>query len=91
MPSKVYQVLPAKGLWTIKEVSARCASGRFDSKPDAVARAKELAAQALGDVIVLKADGSVEKEYPFKAPKVAAKAADTPPVKKRAPCCAKKK
>jgi hypothetical protein len=98
MPAKIYQVLPVKGVWTVKEVSARCASGKFETKPAAVARARELATQAMGDVLVLKADGSVEREYPYQAPqasaaqapKAGATAADAPVPKKRAPCGSKK-
>lgn len=65
--NKVFQVRPKDGQWQVKEAAARCASGKFEAKADAVARAKELAAKAQAAVMVLKADGSVEKEYPAKA------------------------
>jgi hypothetical protein len=89
---KVYHVLPNKGGgWLVKEHAAKNPSAKYDSKPEAVTRAKELGLKAKAKVVVHKKDGSIERQFPYSAPapaKPVAKAAVKPakkPVAKPAP------
>lgn len=64
---KVYHVVPGpKGGWLVKEEKNKNPSARADRKPEAVARAKELAKKAkLGQVIVHKKNGQIQTEYTY--------------------------
>lgn len=61
---KIYHVYPDNGQWKVKAELAIRASSIHDKKPDAIARAKELArTKRLSGVVVHRTDGSVQAEY----------------------------
>ncbi len=64
---KVYHVVPnPNGGWLVKEEKNKNPSARADRKPEAVARAKELAKKAkLGQVIIHKRNGQIQTEYTY--------------------------
>lgn len=63
---KIYHILPHEGGWQARLAGARRASGVFQTREEAVARATALARKhAPALVRVLDAEGSVEAEYAF--------------------------
>jgi hypothetical protein len=65
---KVYEVQPkSDGSWNVKARGGERASGNFDNKTDAIDRAKELAKAAPegGQVIIKKADGTIQTEHTY--------------------------
>jgi hemerythrin superfamily protein len=64
---KVYHVVPDDdGRWKVKAKGATRASSRHDGKQEAVRRAKDLAQRgARGQVVVYKADGTVQNEFTY--------------------------
>jgi hypothetical protein len=96
---KVYHVLPKEGGgWLVKEAAAKAPTAKYDTKPEAVTRAKALGVKAKAKVVVHKKDGSVERDFPFVAPapvkkpvvKAAAKPVAKPVAKKVVKPVAKK-
>ncbi len=66
MRRRIYHVVPDDGAWKVKGENSIRASSIHDRKPDAIARAKQLAKVGrLGQVIVHKADGSIQTEYTY--------------------------
>lgn len=62
----VYDVVPRDGKWAVKRRGAERATGVFDDKVDAVARAIELA-KAIGhsQVVLHGRDGRIQTEYTY--------------------------
>jgi len=74
--AKVYNVKAMKPSgWAVIAVGAKAPSARFERKPLAVARAKQMAAKAgTAKVVVYKKDGTKERDYKFAPPKPKPKA-----------------
>ena len=63
---KTYHVEHEEGEWKVEAEHARRASGVFETKAEAIDRARELAkAQGLGQVIVHKRDGTIQTEWTY--------------------------
>jgi uncharacterized protein YdaT len=63
---KTYHVEHEDGEWKVEAEHAKRASGVFETKAEAIGRARELAqAQALGQVIVHKKDGEIQTEWTY--------------------------
>lgn len=64
---KTYHVAPNRdGGWNVKSENASRASSSYDTKADAVDRAKELAkAQPLGQVVIHGQDGRIQTEHTY--------------------------
>jgi hypothetical protein len=66
MSRKVYHVTPSGDAWRVQRVGAKRAANVRESKADAIARAKELAARgALGEVRVHRRDGEIQMEWTY--------------------------
>lgn len=87
MASKVYVVKhdKDKGVWNVQREDAKNPSAKFERKPDAVKRGRELAQKISGQLKVLKTDGKVQEERNY-APAAPAKKAPAKkaPAKKKA-------
>lgn len=63
---RVYHVSPFQNHWKVKAENASRATARHEKKSDAIADARERAKKgSLGQVIIHKGDGSIEKEYTY--------------------------
>jgi hypothetical protein len=61
-----YWVSPEGDDWRVQREGADRASGVFEDKTDAIARAKELAkAQPLGQIIIQRGDGQIQTEHTY--------------------------
>lgn len=62
-----YRVTPTgDGEWRVKRDGAERATGVYENKPDAVAKARELAkANEPGQVIIYKEDGKIQTEHTY--------------------------
>ena len=61
---QVYHVVPGGNSWRVEKEGASRPSAMTDDKNQAVERARELAeGEPLGQVIIHKQDGTIEKEY----------------------------
>lgn len=62
---KVYDVSPGDDGWGVKARGASRASGRFDTKAEAVERGKELARAQEGRLVIRKQDGTIQEERTY--------------------------
>lgn len=64
---KVYHVThDQQGGWVVKAEGASRSSGKHETKVEAVEQAKDLAKkQALGQVVIHKADGTIQTEHTY--------------------------
>jgi uncharacterized protein YdaT len=68
MPNrKTYDVSPGDNGWGVKARGAKRASGRFDTKKEAVERGRDLAKKAQeGQVVIRKQDGTIQEERTYR-------------------------
>lgn len=63
---RIYDVSPSGDRWAVKARGAARAVGVFDTKADAVERAKEVAKKAPdSQVVVRKEDGTIQTEHTY--------------------------
>ena len=63
---KTYDVSPAGARWEVKGRGAKRAVGIFDTKDEAIERARQVAKKlAESQVVVRKADGTIQTEYTY--------------------------
>ena len=63
---KTYHVVNDEGEWKVRLEKAQRASGVFESKSEAIERARELAKHApLGQVVVHGRDNAIENEWTY--------------------------
>jgi len=62
---KTYDVSPGDEGWGVKARGASRASGRFDTKAEAVQRGRELAKDQQGRLVIRKQDGTVQEERTY--------------------------
>ena len=67
MPDEnVYDVSPGKDGWGVERRGASRASGRFDTKEQAVQRGRELAKNQKGRLVIRKQDGTIQEERTYR-------------------------
>jgi hypothetical protein len=67
VPDKnVYDVSPGKDGWEVERRGAQRASGRFDTKQEAVQRGRELAEARGGRLVIRKQDGTIQEERTYR-------------------------
>jgi hypothetical protein len=67
VPDKnVYNVSPGKDGWGVERRGAQRASGRFDTKQEAVQRGRELADARGGRLVIRKQDGTIQEERTYR-------------------------
>jgi len=68
MSRKQVHVVPGdEGTWDVKSAGAKKAAANFDDKPEAIAKAKEIAKNApLGQVVIHRKDGVIQTEHTYK-------------------------
>jgi hypothetical protein len=67
MPDEnVYDVSPGKDGWGVERRGAQRASGRFDTKAEAVQRGRELAKGQKGRLVIRKQDGTIQEERTYR-------------------------
>jgi uncharacterized protein YdaT len=57
---------PGKGGWGVERRGAQRASGRFDTKEEAVRRGRELAKGQKGRLVIRKQDGTIQEERTYR-------------------------
>lgn len=62
----VYDVAPGENGWGAKARGAQRASGRFDTKKEAVERDRELASKQKGRLVIHKQDGTIQEERTYR-------------------------
>jgi hypothetical protein len=67
VPDKnVYDLSPGKDGWGVERRGAQRASGRFDTKQEAVQRGRELADARGGRLVIRKQDGTIQEERTYR-------------------------
>lgn len=62
----VYDVSPSENGWGVERRGAQRASGRFDTKKEAVERGRELANERQGRLVIRKQDGTIQEERTYR-------------------------
>ena len=62
----VYDVSPGKDGWGVGRRGAQRASGRFDTKEEAVQRGRELAEGQDDRLVIRKQDGTIQEERTYR-------------------------
>ena len=67
MPDEnVYDVSPGDSGWGVERRGASRASGRFDTKEEAVRRGRDLAKSQKGRLVIRKQDGTIKEERTYR-------------------------
>jgi hypothetical protein len=64
--NNVYDVAPGDKGWGLERRGAQRASGRFDTKAEAVERGRELASKQKGRLVIHKQDGTIQEERTYR-------------------------
>ena len=63
---QVYHVVPSENAWRVEKEGTERPQAMSDDKDQAIERAREMAEnEPLGQVIIHKQDGTIEKEYTY--------------------------